>query len=82
MADPVLSRLIANANASLEALTAYVAGETVSPKDDLVSLKDAEVEFRRSNDTCRRWAREEDLGVEINGRWFLSRSLVRRHKAV
>ena len=73
--DPVLARLMADVDRSMAALKAYLAGEPEG--DDLVPLRQAEREFHRSNDTVRRWAKEEGLGVERNGRWYLRRSMVR-----
>ena len=81
-ADPTLARLVADVDRATAALRAYVTGEPIEPEDDLVSLRDAEREFNRSADTCRRWARDEALGELIDGRWFLRRSLVERHKRV
>jgi hypothetical protein len=48
--------------------------------DDLISLKEAEGEFRISNDTARRWAADLELGEIIGGRWFLSRRKVRSYR--
>ncbi|RYC29181.1 hypothetical protein D3273_25285 [Lichenibacterium minor] len=86
--DPILARLaaraasaMATAAAATAAVQAYLETGVVEQEDDLVSLKDAETEYRRSNDTLRRWATEEELGVKVAGKWFLSRSLVRRFKS-
>ena len=77
--DPTLIRLAEEAARAARALQDYIAGAHVEPEDDLVSLKDAEVEFRISNDTARRWAKLKGLGIERDGRLYLRRSLVRHH---
>ncbi len=80
MHDPVLARLVQDVDAATAALKAYVAGSSPSEADDLVSLKDAEREFDRSNDTLRRWASQEGLGELVEGRWHIRRSMVRQFK--
>ena len=77
-ADPVLARLVVDVDHSMAALKAYLAGEIED--EDLVPLRNAEREFHRSNDTVRRWAKEEGLGIEKDGRWYLRRSMVHRCK--
>ncbi len=87
-ADPfVLARLAARAAlattaaaAATAALQVYLDTGVAELKDDLVSLKDAEVEFGISNLTARRWAKDKNLGLEVDGRLYLSRSLVQRYK--
>lgn len=69
---------MADVDRSTAALKAYLAGEP--EENDLVPLRQAEREFHRSNDTVRRWAKVEGLGVEQDGRWYLRRSMVRRCK--
>ncbi len=87
--DPaVLARLAARAAtataaaaAATASLLAYVETGVASPEGDLVSLRDAEAEFGISNLTARRWAKDKNLGVEMDGKLYLSRSLVRRYKS-
>ncbi len=70
-ADPfVLARLAARAAlattaaaAATAALQAYLDTGVAELEDDLVSLKDAEVEFGISNLTARRWAKDKNLGA-------------------
>lgn len=82
--DPTLVRLTAEVDRAVAALRAYVGGAPAGPEPqpDLVSLKDAQAEFRKSNRQLRRWAKEEDLGRLVEGQWYLSRSLVLQHKNV
>ena len=77
-ADPVLKRLMEDVERAMDVLKTYLAGDAVD--DDLVSLRHAEREFHRSNETVRRWAKEEGMGIERDGRWYLRRSMVRRYK--
>ena len=84
-ADPVLSALEAaerTAQAAHEAARAALAayrGEG-SAEPDLMSLRQAEVEFGVSNITARRWATKKHLGVEIEGRLYVKRSLLKSRK--
>ncbi len=88
-ADPVLSALEAaerTAHAAHEAaraaLVAYRGDGPAPPESDLVSLRDGEVEFGRSSKQLRRWVNDEGLGVEIDGKLYLKRSLVLQYKRV
>ena len=79
-ADPVLARLVEDAARATAALQAYITGAPADAASDLVPLRDAQAEFSRSEDTVRRWARDEGLGEIVNGKWHLRRSAVLRHK--
>ena len=80
--DPTLCRLVAEVDRATAALRAYVERPAAEPESDLVALRDAEVEFGRSNKQLRRWVKEEGLGVEVDGKLFLKRSLVLQYKSV
>lgn len=72
-------RCLAHARELVE-LHEMALGETLPPVGDLVPLRVAAVEFRKSVDTVRRWAVDEGLGEKIDGQWYLNRSLALRHK--
>ena len=80
--DPVLCRLVAAVDRATADLRAYIERPVADPDSDLVALRDAEVEFSRSNKQLRRWVKDEGLGVEIDGKLFLKRSLVLQYKLV
>ena len=88
-ADPVLDLLIAAERstgaaheAARAALAAYRGDGPAVPESDFVSLREGEVEFGRSSKQLRRWVNDEGLGVEIDGKLYLRRSLVLRYKRV
>ena len=73
MQKPTLSELID----AVEALCAELRlRDGCAMPADLLTLKQASFEFGKSNDTLRRWADDEGLGVKIGGRWLISRAVV------
>ena len=78
MTDPTLVELLADIDRAQANLRAYLSGSAMPT--DLLTLKQIAHEFCRSEDTARRWAIDEGLGVKIGGRWMISRAVVNRHK--
>ena len=80
--DPVLDFLLAaerSTSAAHEAArAALVAYQGCSvPDTDLIALRDVEIEFGVANVTARRWAKDKHLGVKIEGKLYLKRSLLK-----
>ena len=84
--DPILLRLLDEHERTAAALRTYICRATpAEPEDDLLTLKQAAFVFGKSEDTIRRWAVDEGLGVQPGGRntlWLVSREAVMRVKRV
>ena len=70
----ILQRERAEHVAAIARIDAVLVPEKVDAK--LLTIGEAMTEFRRSDSTVRRWAKDLVLGELIDGRWYLDRAAV------